>query len=426
MKSSEVTIKIGTGSVSVSRRNLVFYSIILCVFGFLIRYTAAGYTVHSFDMNYYFDWATGLQNGFFDAYEHIDSLDYPPVLLFFLYPIGLFIKPDWGDNSLVIMMHLLKSVQIVTDTLLIPVIYICLKRYSVSWALLMSTLWAINPSAIFDSAFWGQTDSLMMLILLISFTLLDSRRPVAATIIYALACLTKFQCAYFAPVFLLFLLFSRYSVKQIMTGLGLGAALVITVFFPFMLHSGIFLPFRVYFGGLGKYPYATLNAFNLYGLLNMNYVRDDLADGWFTLNTFSMVILVLIVVFVIWLYFKAPNKCPWILCVLIMQCIFIFTTRMHERYEIPVLIFAVAASVKHRDKNLFISYLGLTVMTYINQYLLFTKAVFPYNAPWLKQYDTLLAVFSLLNIVLFVYSSYAGLKVLFTTDKPSPVQTAVS
>jgi hypothetical protein len=36
---------------------------------------------------------------------------------------------------------------------------------------------------------------------------------------------------------------------------------------------------------------------------------------------------------------------------LFMQTIFIFTTRMHERYQIPVLAFALIACMHHKAKG---------------------------------------------------------------------------
>ena len=237
---------------------------------------------------------------------------------------------------------------------------------------------------------------------------------VAAMAWFCIACLTKFQCLYFAPVILLYLFFSKYDVKTIIKAIGTGVAVVLGVFLPFMINSGILLPFEVYFGGHGQYKEATLNAFNLYGLFGLNRKSDvQPLLGPITLNHISLFITLLILAIVVYLYFKAPKKSSWLLCFVLMQSIFMLTSRMHERYQIPVLIFCLVAIVYHKSSRLFGVYILQTVMVFINEGFLFLKATHGYSVPWLEQYPQIMVVFSGINLIIYCFTMYVAVKEMY-------------
>ena len=241
---------------------------------------------------------------------------------------------------------------------------------------------------------------------------------IPAMVWYCIACLTKFQCLYFAPVILLYLFFSKFDVKTIVRSIVAGAATVILVFLPFMIHSGILLPFEVYFGGHGQYKEATLNAFNLYGLFGLNRTSDvEPLIASITLNHISLVITVVIVLLVVYLYFKAPKKSPWLLCFVLMQSIFMLTSRMHERYQIPVLIFCLIAVVLHNSSRLFAVYVVQTVMVFLNEGILFLKATHGYTVPWLQYYPQIMVVLSAVNLLVYCWTMYVAIKEMTISEE---------
>lgn len=65
------------------------------IFGFVLRILCGYSYLHYFDLSYYVEWSSGLQQDFFGAYTNISSLDYPPILLFPMYLIGKLMQhPD--------------------------------------------------------------------------------------------------------------------------------------------------------------------------------------------------------------------------------------------------------------------------------------------------------------------------------------------
>ena len=47
--------------------------------------------------------------------------------------------------------------------------YLVCRKQSEALGVLAAALWVLNPSAIFNSSHWGQTDGLMVFLLLLSF-----------------------------------------------------------------------------------------------------------------------------------------------------------------------------------------------------------------------------------------------------------------
>lgn len=395
-----------TYTLKLDKRKRYLFLAALLLFGLLLRLLFGYYKVHYFDIDYYIDWSKSVVNdGIFGAYQNLGSrLDYPPVFLFFLYPTG------WMMNTPAIFdfepyrMLALKIVQILFDMGTVLLIYLVLRRQNELLALGGAAVWALNPALIFNCAVWGQTDSLMVFFLLLAFWLLEQDRPIAATVVYAVAGLTKFQSLYFAPVFLLFLFYKRDIKKSLLSfGAGIGTGLVI--FFPFMLHSGILLPFEVYLGGLGKWTNVTFNAFNFYAAVGLNNVSDSTPlFGGFTLGMLTTAVTVLIVAGIVLLFLKAANKCPWIFAFLIMETFFLFGGRMHERYQVPVLIFLLIAAVRHRSGKLFGGFTGIAVISFFNQFLLFDYICTFKKTAWAPYYDGMALLISVVNLAFYAFT----------------------
>lgn len=411
-------------TIKLERKHIFFALTALVVFGGIIRFLAAYKEIHYFDIPYYYDWAnSAFKDGLFKVYntlaDEFHAVDYPPLFLFPLYITGAILQiPDATAFENYLMLAL-KGWQVIFDIAIIVALYFALKRYNKVLALGASTMWAINPAIIFSSSYWGQTDSIMIFFLLLVFVAIDSEKPVLATVLYALACLTKFQCAYFAPVLLLFLFFGKFPVHQIITAISAAAFTVFTVFLPFVANSGITLPFKIYFGGFGKWPYASLYSFNFFGMLNLNYVEDSFKIlPFLSASTLGSIMTVLAVVLTIFIYStaKGEKKCPFILSFIIMNTVFMFASRMHERYQIPVLIFLLIACVKHKSIKLFAAYIMTTVMVFLNTALVYEHIVYNDSQPvaWMQNTDTLVVVFSAINLLVYFITLYLALDTIYS------------
>lgn len=384
------------------------------LFAAVTRLLVAMTYLNSFDTEWYLKWAADIQNGLLSAYDgHVRDLDYPPLYLLLLYPVGALLKVDLLASYQPYRMLLIKFWPIVFDLLTILAIYLVFQKRSVFLALAAAAVWAVNPSAIFNCACWGQTDTIMTFQLLLVFAAFDEDRPLRGTFLFAIAALTKMQCLYFAPV-ILFWFLRRRDWKRLWRALAIGFGTVLAGFLPFMAASGNPIAiFEIYFGGFGKYPYINLNAFNLYGLGKFNWVTDSLSliggslnekgqmVGGFTYSMLGTILLVASVGFVWWVMTAAKKTNIWLHGALLMQCLFMLTTRQHERYQFIVMILLLGAFLTERDFKIFGLFAGVSLTTFLNQSLLLDKIIHQ-DAPYLASFETLQAIGSALNLALFL------------------------
>ncbi len=407
-----------------TRRQIV--GLLICVLGFALaaRLVIGMGVINTYDTYWYRSWAVdAANNGLFSIYGRMDSisLDYPPLYLFLLYLVGLVYKVVGLDANIYMQMLLMKFWPIVFDVACAALLYlICRRRYGRMVGLAAAILWSLNPSFFFNTAAWGQTDGVMAFLLLLAFWYLEENWAIAACVAFAAAGLTKFQCLFFLPPFLIELFIrNRTDWLRLVVALLSAALTVVLVFFPFVIGAqNPFLFFDVYFGSADKYPYCSLYAYNLYCLLGLNWTHDikDTAPifGDFTWQHLSYIFLFLSVALLVTLYllsffrWKTRRHSGWVGGLLMMQCIFMLTTRMHERYQVVVIPFALMAWASTRNKRFLGLFAALSGITLINQFLVLLDVMQSqqYNdrAFWAPAGNTLDFIFSLINLVIFVWT----------------------
>ena len=72
----------------------------------------------------------------------------------------------------------LKGWQLLFDTACVPLFYTVLRRWGVLASIAGASVWAVNPTALLNSAYWGQTDAIMIFLVVAAFALLERRRAV--------------------------------------------------------------------------------------------------------------------------------------------------------------------------------------------------------------------------------------------------------
>ena len=414
--------------VRIEKKQAFWMLVLLLGAAFLTQMTVGMGFINTYDTFWYRSWAVdAANNGLFSIYSRMEdiSLDYPPLYLIPLWLTGLGYKAIGGTGAnLFLQMILMKFWPIVCNVACAALLYfICQRRYGRPTGLLAAFLWSLNPAFFFNAVMWGQTDSVMAFLLLLSFWYMEENRTTAACIAFAAAGLTKFQCLFFLPPFIMELILRNTHTRvRIVKGLLAAAATVAVVFLPFMIGAGNpLLFFDVYLGSADKYTYCSLHAYNLYCLLGLNWttgIQDtDPIFGGFTWNHFSAVCTLLSVALVIWLYilsyrrFKTARLCGWVGGLLIMQCLFMLTTRMHERYQVIVVPFALMAWIATRNKRFLGLFAGISGVSLVNQALVLLNITLSrqenQNAFWTPVQGYLEVVFSFINLLLFLWTIYA-------------------
>ncbi len=242
---------------------------------------------YRYDTFYYQDWTTqAIRGGLFSLYKNTDlvEVDHPPVgpsiltlsvQLMVARGGTLDVKVDQNPDYL----HALKLPPVIFDILLIIAGYAIVQHeYGVGLATIVGAALGFTPAFIADSAWWGQTDVIFALFLVLTVYALHRRWTTLAWVLFAVTMLTKFQGIALFP--LLIVLTWRRSTRRIFfRGVLLFAAIMFLVLLPFMIVSGAPETLRPYTEGAIKYPFVTLKAFNFwYWALSSS--RNMTAD-WF-------------------------------------------------------------------------------------------------------------------------------------------------
>ncbi len=139
----------------------------------------------------------------------------------------------------------------------------------------------LSPITIMDSAWWGQVDSLGVLVFLFAFYLALTRKPYLAGFIYMASMMTKLQNMIYGPLFFI-LLWQMTGYKGLLKGMFGAATAFIGLNWEFMMARKMNLVFESLTVNYDYFPFMSLNAYNLWWLVAK-------ADGMHTLDKFSVV-----------------------------------------------------------------------------------------------------------------------------------------
>lgn len=377
-----------------------FWLIALLALGLFLRiYCSTLMEGHS-DIMLFKNWAAAAANNLLEVYSH-SNIDYPPLYLYILALIGKIaglpaISPYYT--------LLLKLPAILADIATSLLIFKLGRKYlAPELSLLLSAFYLFNPAIFINSAFWGQVDSFFTLILVLAVLALSENRIRVSSALFAAAVLMKPQGIIFLPV-LCFELLRRKSLKDWLEAVlfALGTAAIIVI--PFSLHKDMLWIFKLYSSTVGEYPYASVNAFNLFSLLGANYKNDAAIFFIFSYHTWGLIFITLVTAFSWFIYTRRRNS-DFAPAAALFQIAGVFTlaTGMHERYLFPAIGLTILGFIYLRDKRLWLLLVGYTATVFIN-----TQAIL-FQGTNSAAYTPVLIITSLINIVLLIYLG----KVLF-------------
>ncbi len=400
-------------------------------FSLIVRLIIGMAYSNSYDTEWNIMWGVELGDGFFSAYSHLTNLDYPPLYLYPLYIVGRLVEIEAIGGYQPFRMLAIKFVPCLMDSLTCLIFYKLGARRSKALGLFVAGIWALNPASIFNCAFWGQTDCVMMCLAALLFVALGQKRLILSGILYAVLCSTKLQGLYLTPIVgmeLLTICFgdlnvrrfqrSNINIRNIVKFFKFAGAAIITAaaaFVPFMIGAGsVWLPLSVYTGGVDKYQYCTMNADNLYMLLGLNGAKDDLELFLgMSFYSFTNIILVLSMCMVAVVYLFGRRKSHWLAAYMLMECIFMLTSRQHERYQIMVLVMLLGAFIEIADKRVLTLFYLHAFVIFANQSRVLGVVHERKVAEWCNYSYILSGINSFLNVILFVASMVFVFKFYF-------------
>lgn len=373
-------------------------------------YIAAGHGGYENDVALFIFWSEQVVREGIAGFYHSDIfVDYPPGYIYVLFALGHL--KDWlgivTGSSAELLLYKLPA--IAADLAAAAVLYRAgRKKLGAAVGLGLAVLWLFNPAAILDSAAWGQVDAVFALTLILAISGMAEKRFGRASVWYAVAALIKPQAFIFMPVLLIALLVGR-KWKDVAVSAYYGFGTFILLALPYFWgHGGLKGLYELYKGTLSSYPYATLNAFNVYALNGANWKL--LTEKWLFLSYghWGNIFIVMAVALAVVIGFRGRKREPgdrsFYIAMILISVVFLFVTKMHERYMFPILLLSLFAFLQTMDRRLIHLFYGFTITNFVNMSYVLKFSETTTDVPE----DGVVLLCSIANIGLFLYMLYIG------------------
>jgi Gpi18-like mannosyltransferase len=405
--------------------------------GLLVRLLFIGSTGFHNDVRAFESWTLTLHdNAPWLFYAKAGFADYPPgyfVVLWVVAKIYALIPGAANDpaHDYAILRALVKLPAIAMDLVNAAVVYAIVRRYAAqSVALLAAALLALNPAAIYVSAYWGQVDSVSWgLVLIALWCLLRAgdepekmlSRVTWAWLALAFSVLIKPQAATIGLLFLAYPFATGDPAVRARrlkaTGAGVLAAFVLAGGISLVFHPSADVfgwLFGRYAFGSGVYAYNSVNAFNLYAMRHPFWQPDSVPLSLFgisvgALSGWGIALVAAATALIVGRYVQRKDERALLegamLCAL---AFFVLATRMHERYVYGAFLLAMPL-VAFGRAGLWSS-LVLTVTMYVNlAYSLAYQTAMEAKTPGVNTFDLWPAIShpaAVANVLLFFVLGY--------------------
>lgn len=299
---------------------------------------------------------------------------------------------------------LIKLPSIIADVLIGVLIYKYLAKNGNKNAVLAAFIWLFNPLTWYNSSIWGQTDSIVNLLGLLSLIALTDRKFVRFSFWFTLSFLYKASLGVFIPLIAFIVISQRHNlstwVKSLLTVIS-TTALISVWFHPsldlFFWIAGLYKE-RIIPGEIG---YLTAGAFNFWWLIDSGKTLDSVKYLILDARTWGAIYaLGFISISVYFLKNKLSQKNIWMCLAFSALCAFLFMTRIHPRYLYP--FFPAATIYLAYNKRFLPVYLLLSTTHLLNIYYQFWAPDFINLKPlfYSNIFPNILALF---NLVAFFY-----------------------
>lgn len=338
--------------------------------GLVLRLVFIASTGFHNDVSAFESWTLTLRdNPPWAFYAKAGFADYPPgyfVVLWVLAKIYALIPGLGGEaaNNYVVLRALVKLPAIAMDLVDAYVVFLIARRFAAQRIAFMAAAFvALNPAAIYVSAYWGQVDSVSWGLALIAIWLVlragdDASRTVSrltwAWLALAFSVLIKPQGATLALLLLAYPFATRDAAVRARrlagTACGVAASFVLAAAVGLVFHPSADLAgwmFARYAFGSNVYPYTSVNAFNLYAV-RLPFWQPDAATlalfgvpvGSYALWGIGLVLAATALIVGRYLQ-RRDDRALLEGAMLVTLAFFILATRMHERYAYGAFLFAM-------------------------------------------------------------------------------------
>ncbi len=286
-------------------------------------------------------------------------------------------------------------------------------------ALLTASLFLFNPFTFFNSAIWGQIDSVFSLSLLVSIFFLLKKRTKLSFVLLGVSSLLKPQAIFFLPLLILWMIGKKATVGEILINLFAFAGAIFFVSWPFFPQNPLSGLIQLMLKSSNTYPYTSLFAANLWGFLG-TWKPDNLSFLGLSYQFWGLFLLSTGLIFTYFLYWQKKDvRFFFFSAALIVLVFFMLPTRVHERWFYAFFPFFLITAALTNKRKIWFSYGIFSLIFFLNLYYVYTY----YNQNFLKitQLTNFLGhnfkFLSLLSVVMFGFILAWGIKGLGKLEK---------
>ncbi len=368
-------------------KNVMPMFCVLMAFAFVLRFViSSAIEGFSTDINCFKAWSDmAYKDGLSNFYTSGTFADYPPGYIYVLYMLGFLrdiFNIEYSSNVFTVM---IKMPAVLCDLLAGAVIYKAAmeNKDTKKFALPLSALYLLNPAVIVNSSAWGQVDSIYSLMVVLFMYFLYKNKVVLSAAIFTVGFMIKPQTVMFAPVVIAYFVYrlisekdKRILFKQSAQCLLMVLVIVFAATLPFVKNFDFAPVINQYADTIKSYPYASVNAYNLFMLFGGNWA--DISDSFIFLSfgVWSDIFIVLITVAAIFVYIRSKGeKSYYEIGAFIIIALFTLAGKMHERYVFSGMLLLIMAFIKKRDKRYLFSYIALSVTQMLNVSIVLSRNI---------------------------------------------------
>lgn len=390
------------------------------VVSLIVRIVAAViYKGNETDMNCFIVWSDMVYNDGIGQFYLSDAFhDYPPGYMYILYVIGAiksWFNISW-DSSLCILLTKLPA--IISDMIAGYFVYkIASKKTNDIFASILSAMYLLCPVIILDSAVWGQTDAVFTMFIVIMCYLLTEKKLIPSYFIFAIAILIKPQSLVLTPVLICAIIdqvfLDGFSVKKFFSNLipGLCAiGMIGLLMIPFGFNEAL----SQYTSTLGSYEYASVNAYNIWTVMGLNWAGQDGVFLGLAYQKWGAIAIILTVVasIVISIRCKERKSKYYFIGAFVVTCVFTFSVRMHERYLFPAVILLLLCYVTSAKREIYWLYALISTVAFYNV----AHVLFIYDVNNFDSKAPIPIVIGIVMVISAVFLIYTGVKLYARGD----------
>lgn len=404
----------GVGFKHIKKQHLAIALALLS--SFILRIYLSQFEGHAFDILHFKEWSHAVYyNGFSNFYSSI-WVDYPPFYIYILWLVGAVYKLFFSypfDIYTDVFTILIKSPANVMDIASALLVFLIVKKHAgFKLAFPAMLFYVFNPAIIYNSAIWGQVDSVNTFFILLALMFMESDKPELAGASMAVAILTKPQSLLLLPLIVILLVKNQKPFRIVKASI-VAIVVFITLALPFYLKTPLFQLIKTYGTAYNEYSFTSVNAFNLWAF--SGFWKPDSAPFLFlSYRIWGYILFGILFVYVA--YRTAKNrdgKSIYFASAILFFGFFMLFTRIHERYLFPM--FAPLAIIMSLDRRFVFIFWSLTATFLFNLgYVLefsHMNVLIPDGNPYVM-------LTSVINIGVLIYTLYC-----FSTSKEKIVNT---